>query len=85
VVAPVPFSTINFRACPSSVPEAQWNDFNERILNAVNATGEVFLSHTKLNGRYILHLAIGNIRTEEKHIARAWELLKTECRRLSAE
>ncbi len=78
VVAPVLFSTINFRACPRHVPEEQWNDFNERLLNAVNASGEVFLSHTKLNGRFVLHLAIGNIRTEEKHIARTWELLKAE-------
>src|SRR5512136_1926435 len=79
VVAPVPFSTVNFRACPPSVPEEQWDDFNERVLDAVNATGEVFLSHTKLNDCYVLHLAIGNIRTEEQHIARAWELLQAEC------
>lgn len=85
VVAPVLFSTINFRACPPSLPPEQWNDFNERLLNAVNATGDVFLSHTKLNGHYILHLAIGNIRTEEQHIARAWELLQAQCGKLSAE
>jgi aromatic-L-amino-acid/L-tryptophan decarboxylase len=85
VAAPVPFSTINFRACPKNVPETQWNDFNERVLNAINATGEVFLSHTKLHGNFVMHLAIGNIRTEEKHIARAWELLQAECERLSAE
>ena len=85
VVAPVPFSTVNFRACPASVPEEQWNDFNERVLNAVNATGEVFLSHTKLHGNFVMHLAIGNIRTEEKHIARAWELLKAGCGRSSVE
>ena len=84
VVAPVPFSTVNFRACPKDVPEEKWNDLNERVLNAVNATGEVFLSHTKLNDRYVLHLAIGNIRTEEQHVARAWELLKAECERLCA-
>jgi aromatic-L-amino-acid decarboxylase len=83
VVAPVPFSTINFRACPPNVPAEQWNDFNERVLNAVNATGEVFLSHTKLHGNFVMHLAIGNIRTEEKHIARAWALLNAECGRLS--
>ncbi len=85
VVAPVPFSTINFRACPPNVPEEKWNEFNERLLIAVNATGEVFLSHTQLNECYILHLAIGNIRTEEKHIAQAWELLGTEGERLSQE
>jgi aromatic-L-amino-acid decarboxylase len=85
VVAPVPFSTVNFRACPRDVPAEKWNVLNECVLNAVNATGEVFLSHTKLNDRYVLHLAIGNIRTEEQHITRAWELLQAECNRLSAE
>ena len=84
VVAPVPFSTVNFRACPRSVPAEKWNELNERILNAVNATGEVFLSHTKLNDRFVMHLAIGNIRTEEKHVVRAWELLQRECGRSSA-
>jgi len=84
VVAPVPFSTVNFRACPASVPQDQWNALNEKILTAVNASGEVFLSHTKLNDRYVMHLAIGNIRTEEKHIARAWELLQAEFRKLVA-
>jgi hypothetical protein len=44
----------------------------------------VFLSHTKLHGNFVIHLAIGNIRTEEKHIARAWELLQAECGRLEA-
>lgn len=76
VAAPVHFSTVNFYACPARVPAEQWNALNERILNAVNAGGEVFLSHTKLNDRYVMHLAIGNIRTEEKHVARAWELLQ---------
>ena len=84
VVAPVPFSTVNFRACPSNVPVEQLNAFNERVLNAINATGEVFLSHTKLHGNFVMHLAIGNIRTEEKHIARTWELLQAEYGRLSA-
>jgi aromatic-L-amino-acid decarboxylase len=84
VVAPVPFSTVNFRACPAKVPAEQWNALNENILNAVNASGDVFLSHTKLNDRFVMHLAIGNIRTEEQHIARAWELLQAECARLVA-
>ena len=46
-------------------------------MDAVNATGEIFLSHTKLNGRYTLRLAIGNMHTQERHVARAWELLQT--------
>jgi aromatic-L-amino-acid/L-tryptophan decarboxylase len=74
-VAPVPFSTVCFRAVPKNVSADKLNELNTRLLEAVNATGEVFMSHTVLNDRYILRLAIGNIRTEEKHIERTWELL----------
>jgi aromatic-L-amino-acid decarboxylase len=45
-------------------------------MDAVNATGEAYLSHTRLAGRTVLRLAIGNIRTEERHVRRAWELLR---------
>jgi aromatic-L-amino-acid/L-tryptophan decarboxylase len=76
VVAPVPFSLVCFRYAPSGVHEEAMNEMNARILANVNATGEVFLSHTKLDGRYVLRLAVGNIRTEERHVRRAWELLK---------
>jgi aromatic-L-amino-acid decarboxylase len=77
VVAPIPLSLVCFRYAPSGVHEEVLNDMNARILATVNATGEVFLSHTKLDGRYVLRLAVGNIRTEEKHVRRAWELLRT--------
>ena len=50
--------------------------FNERLLEAVNATGEIFISHTRLDGRFVIRLAIGNLRTTEVHVARAWELLR---------
>lgn len=76
VVAPVPFSLVCFRYAPSGVHEEALNEMNSRLLAAVNATGEVFLSHTKLDGRYVLRLAVGNIRTEERHVRRAWELVK---------
>ena len=47
-----------------------------RLLERLNATGEVFLSHTRVKGRYGLRLAIGNLRTREAHVARAWELIR---------
>jgi len=50
--------------------------FNERLLEAVNSRGEVFLSHTRLHDRFVLRLAIGNLRTTEAHVARAWSLLQ---------
>ena len=70
-VAPVPFSVVCFRLRGGS------DDDHARLLDAVNATGEVFLSHTKLDGRFVLRLAIGNLHTTERHVARAWELLNS--------
>jgi aromatic-L-amino-acid decarboxylase len=49
---------------------------NEALLSRVNATGEVFLSHTRLDDRYVLRLAIGNARTTEADVRRAWEVLR---------
>jgi aromatic-L-amino-acid decarboxylase len=68
-VAPVPFSVVCFRADADDA-------FNERLLETVNAGGEVFLSHTRLQDRFVLRLAIGNLRTTEAHVARAWTLLQ---------
>jgi aromatic-L-amino-acid/L-tryptophan decarboxylase len=49
---------------------------NEAILERANASGDIFLSHTKLDGRYVLRLAIGNARTTEDDVRRAWEVLR---------
>jgi aromatic-L-amino-acid decarboxylase len=78
-LAPVPFSVVCFRAKPRGKDwsEADLETLNQRLLDAMNATGEVFLSHTKLNGRFTLRLAVGNLRTEQRHVARAWELAKS--------
>jgi aromatic-L-amino-acid decarboxylase len=49
---------------------------NEELLECVNATGEIFISHTRLDGRYVLRLAIGNARTTEADVRHAWEVLQ---------
>ncbi len=78
-MAPTPFSTLCFRAHPENVTdEDELTKLNERLLEAVNETREVFLSHTKLNEKYVLRVAIGNIRTEERHVQKAWELIQTK-------
>jgi aromatic-L-amino-acid decarboxylase len=79
-VAPAPFSVVCFRAKPHSVARTgrELDELNERILERVNKSGEVFLSHTKLDGRFVLRLAVGNLRTEERHVRRAYELLRDE-------
>ncbi len=78
LLAPTPFSTVCFRYRPAdgTVPDERLDAVNEAILNAVNATGEAFLSHTRLRGRFAIRMAIGNLRTERRHVVRAWELLR---------
>ncbi len=76
-LAPVPFSVVAFRHHPDGMDdEAALERHNTAILDRVNGTGEVFLSHTKVRGRYAIRVAIGNLRTTELHVMRAWTLLR---------
>jgi aromatic-L-amino-acid/L-tryptophan decarboxylase len=77
IMAPHPFSLICFRYAPKGLDEERINALNQKIMDRVNASGEAFLSHTRLRGNFVLRLAVGNIRTEEKHVARVWELLRS--------
>jgi aromatic-L-amino-acid decarboxylase len=89
-LAPAPFSTVCLRWRPADLrgredePEVhvRLDAANERLMAAVNATGEVFLSHTRLHGRFAIRVAIGSIRTEGRHVDRTWELLRREARAL---
>jgi aromatic-L-amino-acid/L-tryptophan decarboxylase len=81
-MAPAPFSVVCFRARPSSGDERAAELLNARLLDAVNATGEIFLSHTRLDGRFVLRLAVGNLRTTEAHVERAWALLQEKAAEL---
>jgi aromatic-L-amino-acid decarboxylase len=81
-LAPTPFSTVCFRYRPydlkdkpAETPE-YLNELNTAIIEAVNATGQMFYSPTKLHGKVTMRIAIGNFRTEERHIAQAWELIQ---------
>jgi aromatic-L-amino-acid decarboxylase len=71
VCAPRHFSLVCFRREGS-------DEENEALLARVNASGEIFISHTRLDGRYVLRLAIGNARTTEEDVRLAWEVLRRE-------
>ncbi|MFL5679765.1 MAG: pyridoxal phosphate-dependent decarboxylase family protein [Chloroflexota bacterium] len=78
-LAPVPFSTVCFRYRPATAAsEESIDEINAALMYRVNRTGEVFMSHTRLRGRFAIRLAIGNLRTEERHVERAWALLRRE-------
>ena len=69
VAAPAPFSLVCFRYLGS-------DDDNRRILETVNASGQAFLSHTILNGRVVLRLAIGNLGTTWDDVLQVWSLVR---------
>lgn len=71
VVAPRHFSLVCFRRRGS-------DEENEHLLECVNASGEVFLSHARLDERYVLRLAVGNFRTTEDDVRLAWDVLRRE-------
>jgi len=82
-VAPVRFSVVCFRWTPAVEPAAL-NRLNAALLDAVNRTGDVFLSQTILDGHVTLRLAIGHERTMIEHVERAWTLLQEHASRLHA-
>jgi aromatic-L-amino-acid decarboxylase len=73
MLAPVPFALVCFRACPKDVEDL--DALNEKLMNDTNASGKAYISHTKLNDKFILRLSIGNIRVKERHIETVWDLL----------
>jgi aromatic-L-amino-acid decarboxylase len=85
-LAPVPFSTVCFRWAPTFAAgdAGRLDELNAALLDAVNRTGEVFLSHTRLAGKFTIRVAIGNLRTERRHVERAWELLRREAEALAS-
>jgi len=80
IMAPTPFSTVCFRFNPGNRSDDELNKFNELLLEKINQSGKIFLSHTKLNGKFVLRLTIGSIRHKPKHIVEAWEIIKSIAR-----
>ncbi len=77
-LAPAPLSVVCFRARPEHLAGdgAALDAFNERLMDELNASGRLFLSHTRVNGAFALRLAVGNVRTTEAHVAAAWQRIQ---------
>lgn len=74
--APVPFSVVCLRWYRPGLDEDELRECNRQLIETVNAAGQVFLSHTELHGRYVLRVAIGNMKTAEEHVAEVWRLIR---------
>ena len=93
LMAPVPFSLVCFRYCPAVLagrkdePEVaeQLDDLNLRLMDAVTRTGKAFLSHTRLNGRFVIRLNVSNLRIEDSDLDLVWEIVRREAAALGSD
>jgi aromatic-L-amino-acid/L-tryptophan decarboxylase len=91
-LAPAPFSTVCFRWRPARLAgresepaiAAALDTANAAIIDAVNRSGEAFLSHTRLGGRFTIRVAIGNLRTDDRHVDGAWRRLRDAAAEVAA-
>jgi aromatic-L-amino-acid decarboxylase len=90
-MAPVPFSTVCFRYRPTSLAATQDDTdvaeqidlLNVRLMDAINRTGKVFVSHTRLHGRMTIRVAIANLRTRDTDLVSVWQLIRDEAAAMS--
>ncbi len=76
IAAPHPLSVVCFRYAPAPLAGPELDRLNVATMDAVNASGEAFLSSTKLDGRVVLRIAIGNERTTRDDVRAVWDLLR---------
>lgn len=77
MLAPVPFSVVNFRYAPSGSQSSKLNDINEQIVERVNSSGKAFVTTAPLRGKVAIHVAIGNLWTTEEDVKVLWELIQS--------
>jgi aromatic-L-amino-acid decarboxylase len=90
-MASAPFSTVCFRYRPAALAATQdqpdvaerIDAMNTRLMDAINRTGKAFVSHTRLNGRMTIRVAVGNLRTQDSDVALVWQLIRDEAAALS--
>lgn len=76
-LAPIPFAIVCFRFLPPGIDNIEEiNRINNSLMEKLNGTGKLYLTHTKLNGKFTLRLVIGQTYQEKHHIDSAWEFIK---------
>jgi aromatic-L-amino-acid decarboxylase len=77
LAAPAPLNLVCFR-------HRAGDAFNEALLDSLNRSGDLYLTHTKLNGRFIIRFCVGQTYTEFRHVERAWQRIREETARLES-
>ncbi len=78
-MAPVPMSTICFRLHPNNLDdEKDIEDLNLRFFNELDTSGDIMVSHTRLNGKYVLRVNMSGLRMELRHIEKAWKIIRSK-------
>jgi len=85
-MAPAPFNALFFRWHPKKLTATdELNRFNARLLQTLNDSGRLYLTHTRINDTYIIRMVIGQTYVREEHVRKAWRHIKETAQKLSAE
>ena len=77
LLAPRSLNLLCFRFVPNKVLNTEdINRLNQNILESLNSGGKLYLTHTKLNGKYVLRMQIGQTNVHKRHVDSAWELIQ---------
>jgi aromatic-L-amino-acid decarboxylase len=82
ITAPVSMNLVCFRYAPPGATEESLNTLNLELMERLNRTGRLYLTHTKLGGAVVLRLVIGQTNVEQRHVDAAWELITSTARLL---
>jgi aromatic-L-amino-acid decarboxylase len=83
IAAPVTMAVVCFQYQPPEMSDEAADLLNEQIVDAVNAGGDAYLTHTTLRGRRVMRIGVGNVLTAERHLQHAWRRIRDEGERLS--
>ena len=85
LMAPAPLNTVCFRFHPGrrakgAPSEEALDKLNKQLLDAINASGRIYITHTRLKGRFCLRLCVGQTETRREHVVQAWESIRAAAR-----